>query len=564
MKKRDLIISLATFSSIIALFFFKESLGIFATLILFFLIFVVTAIIIRLNNKIHAYEISAQNTELKYYHLFAHMSDGVAYFKNIYSDNGIICDYLFLSANASFKKMLNIAEDPTGKTLTQLFPYIRDGKFDWIKEMGELKNPEEAKKFAEALRINARILSVDTFVPEKDHLVVMLDDETDRIQVSEEREKIQKQISYAERLASIGILAAGVGHEINNPLGIIKLNLDDIRDHLDENKINNSFFSERIWQQNEAIVRIADIVKGLSTYARMDVEKSEYADIHEIIRHSLYLIESIYSKENIKIVKVLQSKRPFIYGNTGKLQQVIMNLLGNAKDALATKKGGEIKIETKSDEKNIIISISDTGEGIPRHIRHKIFENFFTTKPPGKGTGLGLSICYSLIAEMNGRIEFETEVGVGSTFTITVPLATPITNPSFSIKDNRPLEEINKKILVVDDEDAMRKAIVRHLKNANADVVEVKNGKLALEELKKQTFDLLITDLKMPELDGQSLIDAAIVANLLTNTAIIVITGVTNLDDSKFLHFTQKLNINILPKPFSKDELFECIEKSFL
>lgn len=236
-----------------------------------------------------------------------------------------------------------------------------------------------------------------------------------------EKEKIQAQLFHQEKLASVGTLAAGVAHEINNPLTIIKGFTDILKKKLSQNIITQNEF-DILDKQEKAAERIANIVAGLRNFTRADTDSLEIIDLNKVIQETLDLIQIMFIKENITIEATLDCTDPKIKANIGKLQQVLINMLTNAKDAiLEIHKHGIIKITTANIKKTIVISISDDGAGVDEKLKDKIFDTFYTTKPPGKGTGLGLSISHSIITSFGGAISVESKKNIGTTFTITLP-----------------------------------------------------------------------------------------------------------------------------------------------
>jgi signal transduction histidine kinase/ligand-binding sensor domain-containing protein len=259
----------------------------------------------------------------------------------------------------------------------------------------------------------------------------------------------QSQLVESERMASIGQLVAGIAHEINNPVTFISAgvdslntNLEEIRQVLDiyhritldnaEEKLKEIEKLKEKIEYNEAIreinklidsvktgtERTTEIVKGLRTFSRLDEDVLKMADVHEGLDSTLILLRNKY-KQRIEILKHY-GKIPDIECYPGQLNQVFMNFLTNAIDAIADM--GTITISTSKSNGSISISIKDTGRGIPENIKPRIFEPFFTTKEVGQGTGLGLSICHSIIEKHRGTIEVKSEAGKGSEFVIMVPM----------------------------------------------------------------------------------------------------------------------------------------------
>jgi len=244
-----------------------------------------------------------------------------------------------------------------------------------------------------------------------------IDHMADAIADREEQLKLatQQQIGQSEKLASIGRLAAGIAHEINNPLtGVLTFA------HLLKEKEN---IGDQDKEDLEVIVRetsrVREIVRGLLDFARESPSAKEPLDINEAIRQTMTLICSQKEFGKVAIEEHLGDAVPPVCGDKNQLQQVFLNLSLNACEAMPD--GGTLSITTSAGEENVIITVSDTGCGIKKEDLDKIFDPFFTTKPVGKGTGLGLSVSYGTIQQHGGSIEVESQEGKGTTFTITLP-----------------------------------------------------------------------------------------------------------------------------------------------
>jgi len=237
---------------------------------------------------------------------------------------------------------------------------------------------------------------------------------------------LQSRLIQSEKLASIGLLAGGVAHEINNPLGGIMIFSQML---LREMPKDSPYYSDVV-EIEAASQRCKEIVQGLVDFARirpnLDVlQKFLPVDAAEAVQSALRFGQinlKQETKKNIRIKENLDAKSTLVRGDKNQIIQVVLNLLQNAIQAMP--KGGDIVLRVKNDKakENLIIEISDSGTGIkPEHLK-KIFDPFFTTKQPGQGTGLGLSICYGLVTSMGGKIAASSKVGEGTTFTITFPL----------------------------------------------------------------------------------------------------------------------------------------------
>ncbi len=230
----------------------------------------------------------------------------------------------------------------------------------------------------------------------------------------------QKQLIHAEKMASLGVLASGVAHEINNPLNFIKGGIYGLNDYLRENFLQHvegiKIYTESI---NEGVERAAEIVKSLSHYSHKSETKITECKIHDIIDNCLNILRNKI-EDNIKVEKIYSTSNYFIKCNEGKMHQAVLNILSNAVQAIDGK--GDIKIETVAQNKQLQIKISDSGSGISKENLSKIFDPFFTTKDPGEGIGLGLSITYNIIKELNGSIEIDSELLKGTVVKIALPI----------------------------------------------------------------------------------------------------------------------------------------------
>jgi two-component system NtrC family sensor kinase len=236
---------------------------------------------------------------------------------------------------------------------------------------------------------------------------------------TEELAAMQNTLTQSQRLASLGKMAAGIAHEINNPLGGIlslsSLALEDMQKN-DPNK-------ENVVEVVKQALRCREIVKGLLQFSRQEEGKSEYLKLNQIIDTTLALVEKQALFHNIKIAKNYDPDIPLILGDNSQLQQIFMNIIMNSVEAM--EEVGTLSISTyqnKSDEQ-VVVEISDTGCGVPPENIDRIFDPFFTTKEVGKGTGLGLAIAYGIVTEHQGRMSVRSNVNEGTTFTIAFPVA---------------------------------------------------------------------------------------------------------------------------------------------
>lgn len=269
------------------------------------------------------------------------------------------------------------------------------------------------------------------------------------IKGKQQLERLQAQIVQNEKMASIGQLAAGIAHELNNPVGFLYGNIDLLDGSIGDllrlvkyydqvempaeiaagaEEIKNKIVYQRTLSDLESSIsdcregaeRVRDIVQNLRTFSRLDEAEIKQAEIHEGLDSTIRILSRYFSGGNVKLER-RYGILPLIDSYPAQLNQVWMNLLVNAAQAIGNH-GGTVSVETSADSESVHISISDTGCGIPPDTLTKIFDPFFTTKPVGEGTGLGLSISFGIVEKHGGRIEVESSPGLGTSFTVSLPL----------------------------------------------------------------------------------------------------------------------------------------------
>jgi PAS domain S-box-containing protein len=245
--------------------------------------------------------------------------------------------------------------------------------------------------------------------------LIIIDNITDRV-------RLEDQLIQNEKLTSVGLLAAGVAHEVNTPLAVISSYSQMLRKEMSPEDVRHRLL-EKITKQT---FRASEIVNNLLNFSRTNATEFTEIDIHKVITDTIALLEHQLKSARIRLEQELRAECPMTYGNAGKLQQVFLNLLVNARDAMP--EGGELRVLTDSINSKVEILIQDTGTGIsPENIK-KIYDPFFTTKAPGKGTGLGLSVSYGIVKEHGGTISVESRPGVGSTFRLELPMVRKTVN----------------------------------------------------------------------------------------------------------------------------------------
>jgi two-component system, cell cycle sensor histidine kinase and response regulator CckA len=323
-----------------------------------------------------------------------------------------------------------------------------------------------------------------------------------------EANRLRQQVLHNEKLATVGTLAAGIAHEINNPTAVILGNLSCIAEHVGGagSDMSPEDLQEALRDSMHAAERVRDIVRDLKGFSHLDEGDVGLVDVHERIDTSLRMAANEV-RYRARIEKRYAPGLPRILASAGRLNQLFLNILVNAAQAIEEGRVEQnvIVISTRALGASICVEISDTGKGIPPEIVPRIFDPFFTTKPVGVGTGLGLSICHDIVKKHGGEISVKSEVGRGTTFTLVLPREGRLAPPRGSIAREAPRVE-RLKILVVDD-DASLLRVYSRMVGRHHDVVSAQGGRAALEVIASQGagFDAILCDMMMPDVDGVDL-----------------------------------------------------------
>lgn len=246
---------------------------------------------------------------------------------------------------------------------------------------------------------------------------------TERVKFDNEKEEHNKTLLHSAKMIALGELSSSIAHEINNPLAIIKANLELIGQNENMSNPNCEQNLKSLAVISKTTDRIVKIVAQLRKFARIDMTENEKLDVHATIEEIVGMLKNIYKKINISFAVNSNAEKFFVTGANGKLHQIFMNLFSNAKDAVVGKEEGLISVSTKNIDHKLVIDVTDNGLGISKEHLPRIFDSFYTTKPAGQGTGLGLSIVNSIVREFGGDIKVSTKENEGTTFSITFPLA---------------------------------------------------------------------------------------------------------------------------------------------
>lgn len=361
----------------------------------------------------------------------------------------------------------------------------------------------------------------------------------------------QERLLQSEKMVSVGQLVSGVAHELNNPLtGIMGFAQLLLARDLDESTRRDI---DTIYTEAE---RAAKIVQNLLTFARRKRTDKEIVNLNVLLERVLELRNYDLRVKNIEVVLDLDPKLPETMVDANQMQQVFLNVIINAEQAILSAGGeGTLTVQTRGDGDSIRVSFRDSGPGMSAETRSRIFDPFFTTKDAGEGTGLGLTISYNIIEDHGGRIWTESEPGRGATFTIELPIVHG--QVSAQPEETEPESVAPRSILVVDDEESIQRLLGSILQLDGHQVETARNGIEALQLLKQRRFDVVISDIKMPDMDGRALYDKLMELDPALAHRTIFITGDTVSPDTRT--FLQRVNNPCLTKPFRVRDVRDTI-----
>jgi two-component system cell cycle sensor histidine kinase/response regulator CckA len=392
-------------------------------------------------------------------------------------------------------------------------------------------------------------------------LEAFMRDVSERKKLDDETRDLHHQLLQAEKMAALGQTISGVAHELNNPLATILTWAERLsqRSTLDEAARRGL---ETILSESE---RAARIVRSLLTFARKRQTTRAMVDVNQLVRETLALRSYEQRVTNITVIDALATGLPQVFADGHQVQQVLLNLVINAEQAMLSANGrGVLVVRTwhDPDQEAVLLEINDDGPGIPDDVQPKIFDPFFTTKDVGKGTGLGLTVAYAIVQEHGGRIRLESRPGVGASFFVELPVTgiEPSAAPPQRSSIDGPVEAVKgASVLVVEDEAALATAVADALGDAGYVVERAADGEAALALVKSQAFDLVVCDLKMPRLDGKAFYRMlTAVAPGLAKRVVFVTGDVAGTDGESFLEGT---GCRWLAKPFRLSELLKAVKE---
>jgi PAS domain S-box-containing protein len=387
--------------------------------------------------------------------------------------------------------------------------------------------------------------------------VVLLIDTTERKRAEEESRRLREKAEMSSRLAATGEMAAGIAHEINNPLtGVL-----GFAQLLAKRQDVPADIKKELKIIADGSNRVKDIVKRMLTFSRQTEPMRTGISMNELIGATLDLRRYVLSTANIEVIRHLDPDLPRQFVDPGEMQQVFLNLIVNAEYAMKKAHGrGTLTITTEKKDDHIRISFKDDGTGMNEEVLAKLFHPFFTTKAVGEGTGLGLGLSRSIVLEHGGTIEAESQLGQGATFTITLPIAHLAEKAATGSEavTTAPADKIKSaRILIVDDEEAIRLLVSTILSQSECSVDATGDAGEALAKLESTSYDIVLMDIRMPGMSGMELYARVIDKHPKLTGKVIFMTG--DSSDLTTRAFLEQNKLTFLTKPFDIETLLKKV-----
>lgn len=460
-----------------------------------------------------------------------------------------------------FAEIFNLVDEATRSTLENpVDQLIRKGSGGGVTERTIFVRRDKSEA-----PIATSCAPIRTLEGKVNGAVLVFRDLTKERDAAQVQAKYEQQLVFADRMASVGTLAAGVAHEINNPLTYISANIvsaiEEIRVLSAESPSSRIADLESVLlEAREGATRVAKIVRGLKTFSRIEDERIGAVKLVPVLELAIRLAFNEIRHRGRLVTNF--GEVPLVDADDARLGQVFINLLVNAAQALPQKdlESNEIHVTTSTDASGrAVVEVRDTGPGIAPEILGRIFDPFFTTKPVGVGTGLGLAICHNIVTRIGGEISVRSDVGRGTTFRVVLPASsTGVAIVPRANAQPKTADGCRVKVLLVDDEPSVGLSVRRVLRNH--DVTVVTTAQDALDLLTAgQTFDVILSDLMMPRMSGMEFFHRLSDVNSQQKSRVVFLTG--GAFTAEATSFLEKVPNERMEKPFDLDELRCMVEK---
>jgi signal transduction histidine kinase/CheY-like chemotaxis protein len=373
----------------------------------------------------------------------------------------------------------------------------------------------------------------------------------------EELNRAQAQLLQTEKVAAMGQLLAGVAHELNSPLSVVMG-----RASLLEDQLSGGPLAGQVGTIVDAAARCARIVSNFLALARRHAPAREPVALDQVVGDALELLTYQLRVDAVEVSLDLADDLPALWADSHQLHQVLINLVNNAQQAMReTGPPRRLTIRTghAPGRARVYLEVADTGPGIPPEIQSRIFEPFFTTKPADEGTGLGLPLCRTIVEGHGGSIEVRSEVGHGATFRVELPAGTPPASPADAERLSSLPPLTGKRVLVVDDEPVIARLLAEMLSMDGHDVDVIHDGRHALARIEERPYDLIVCDVRMPELDGPGLWQALEQRQPQLLRRFIFLTG--DALRRQTAEFLERIRATTLTKPATLDDVHRVTQQ---
>jgi PAS domain S-box-containing protein len=494
-------------------------------------------------------ELALLLSERQYRGLFESMNEGFALHEIITDEAGHLVDYLFLDINPTFVTMTGLPRDRwIGHTVREILPGIEPR---WIAEYGEVAATGHSIVFEEESKDLGRWYRVMAYRPAPRQFATLVTDITESKRLAAERLQLEQQVARTQKMESLGSLAGGVAHDMNNVLGAI-MGLASV--HQEQAPVD-SRLHKSMATILKACTRGRTLVKGLLGFARQGLEEIRLLDLNEVIREEVALLERTIPA-TVRVETDLHRGLRLIHGDPAALSHVLMNLCLNAVDAMP--EGGTLSLRAANEGSSLVtLVVADTGCGMTPEVLEKALDPFFTTKGQGKGTGLGLAIVYGTVKAHHGQLEITSTPGSGTRIVMHFPATTEMPASGLGSLHRIPVGHA-LSILVVDDDELIQDSLGELLHGMGHQPTMARSGEEALRLLNEGlAVDLVLLDLNMPGLGGAGTLPQLRAAH--PDLPVLLSTG--RADQLAMDLVARTANTLLLPKPFSAEEVASHIRQ---
>jgi PAS domain S-box-containing protein len=470
-------------------------------------------------------------------------------------------DLRLLEVNQAAERLLGISPADVGRVSLTLFCPIADTRGkppatgeEWFRYICEQSPFNLIRKNGSVVPIEANGAIIDLAGrPAYQFFLMELTDQS----------RLEHQLRQAEKYSALGQMISGVAHELNNPLAVINGYLELILAHHPVPAPTKTALAKVVQESSRA----TRLIRNFLSFAREQPGHRRMVDMNEFIHRLVELRKFDFSVGNIHLTLDLDPHLSQTFADPDQVQQVLVNLVNNALQAMLDQQGPHcLRIQTKRQDKSLIVQVEDNGPGVPKNLESKIFEPLFTTKKPGVGTGLGLSIAHSIMTEHQGRITYLPSSLGGACFALEFPIVAPTSYEGMKEPEAElppglgdTLAGEPAAILVVDDEEPVAELLGETLGSIGCKATICTDASKALELLQVKQFELVITDIRMPNMDGREFFNEAVRRQPELTRRFILFTGdVVNSETQAFL---TTANVPYLTKPFELDRVKRLVRE---